>query len=230
MSSLLQLGVVAAIKHSASQGHTVVLSQTDAVHECFYDLFNQRFVCIEGPTQGSSSHSKRFYANVAIGSYIKPCPVDPCFQCVVIIKHTDLPHTPPAFLNRFEKYTLSHQQLLSDLLKYFPPILRRLVYDVRSKVWCRSEYNEQCLSILQVSQFLACCGESSLYGQNPVTLDSLLLTILPFHLPATTHAESQMCSKRVGTKQAKLLAYLEWALQHHLGFRFSPVRALVCIV
>ena len=121
--------MVAAIKHSASQGHAVVLSQTDTVHECFYDLFNQRFVCID-----DSTHGKRFYANVAIGSYIKPCPVHPHFQCVVIIKDSDLPHTPAAFLNRFEKYSLSHQLLLSDLLKYLPPILRGLVNTIRDKV------------------------------------------------------------------------------------------------
>ena len=125
----LKLGVVAAIKHSASQGHTVVLTQTDTVHECFYDLFNQRFVCIEDSTQG-----KRFYANIAIGSYVKPCPVHSNFQCVIIIKESDLPYTPAAFLNRFEKYSLSHQILLDDVLKHLTPVLRELVTTAMDKV------------------------------------------------------------------------------------------------
>ena len=129
LDGFLQLGVVAAIKHSASQGHTVLLSQTDAIHECFYDLFNQRFACIE-----DSTHGKRFYANVAIGSYVKPCPVDPHFQCVVIIKESDVARTPAAFLNRFEKYSLNHRLLLDDLLESLPPTLREIIRNVQEKV------------------------------------------------------------------------------------------------
>lgn len=136
----LKLGVVAAIKHSASHGHTVVLSQTDTVHECFYDLFNQRFVCIE-----DSTHGKRFYANIAIGSYVKPCPVHSNFQCVVIIKESDLPHTPAAFLNRFEKYSLSHQILLDDLLKHLTPVLRELINTAVYKVVHNSLIGRLCL-------------------------------------------------------------------------------------
>ena len=121
---------MAAIKHSASQGHTVLLSQTDAIHECFYDLFNQRFVCIE-----NSAHGKQFYANVAIGSYVKPCQVHPNFQCVVIIKESDVAHTPAPFLNRFEKYSLSHSLLLTDLLECLPSSLRTIVRIAQKKVF-----------------------------------------------------------------------------------------------
>ena len=123
--------MVTAIKHSASKGHTVVLSLTDAVRECFYDLLNQRFVCIE-----DSTHGKRFYANVVIGSCARPALIHPYFQCVVVIKDSDLPHTPATFLSQFEKYSLSHQLLLSDLLNNFPPILRELVYAAKDKVHC----------------------------------------------------------------------------------------------
>ena len=75
----------------------------------------------------------------------------------------------------------------------------------------------------QVSEFLKCCGVACLYGQKPETLDSLLLTLLPFHIPSTP-AAALCCSKRLLSKEAKLLASLEWAVQCQLGFRFIPVR------
>ena len=120
---------MAAIKHSASQGHTVLLSQIDSIQECFYDLFNQRFACTEDTT-----HGKRFYANVTIGSYVKPCPVHCNFQCVVVIKKSTISQTPPAFLNRFEKYALSHHLLLKYLLKSLPFCLREIILGAQNKV------------------------------------------------------------------------------------------------
>lgn len=53
--------------------------------------------------------------------------VDTKFQCVVIIKDTDLPSIPPAFLNRFEKYELSHSMLLEDVLHQLPVPVRELI-------------------------------------------------------------------------------------------------------
>ncbi len=50
--SVHQINTIAAIRHSAIQGHTVVMSQTDDIHESFYDLFNQRFRRIDDPQEG----------------------------------------------------------------------------------------------------------------------------------------------------------------------------------
>ena len=119
---------MAAIKHSASQGHTVLLSQTDSIHECFYDLFNQRFICTNELPHES------YYANVTIGSYIKPCHVNPDFQCVVIIKKSVVTQTPAAFLNRFEKYSLSHELLLTHLLDSLPHSLKEIITVAKEKV------------------------------------------------------------------------------------------------
>ena len=127
----IQLGMVTAIQHSAMQGHTVVLIQANAVHECFNDLLNQRFACIE-----DSSGDKRYYANLVIGSHIKPSLIHPRFQCVIVLKDSDLPHTPAVFLSQFEKYSLSHQQLLKDLLNNYPSTLRRLINAAKDKVQC----------------------------------------------------------------------------------------------
>ena len=125
----LQINTIAAIKHSAFQGHTVILSQTDEIHESFYDLFNQRFTCIDHP-----EHGKQYFTNIAIGPNVKPSRVDPHFQCVVVIKKSDEHCTPAPFLNRFEKYALSHQTLLQDLLDSYPKRLRTLVDTAIEKV------------------------------------------------------------------------------------------------
>ena len=125
----IQLGTVTAIQHSAMQGHTVVLIQANAVHKCIInDLLN---ACIE-----DSSGDKRYYANLMIGSHIKPSLIHPHFQCVIVLKDSDLPHTPAVFLSQFEKYSLSHQQLLNDLLNNFPSTLRRLINAAKDKVQC----------------------------------------------------------------------------------------------
>ena len=42
----LQINLVSNVKHAALGGDTVVLSESDAINESFYDLFNQRFHCI----------------------------------------------------------------------------------------------------------------------------------------------------------------------------------------
>ena len=101
------------------------MSQTDEIHESFYDLFNQRFRCIEDP-----EHGTRFYANIAIGAHSKPCRVDPNFQCVVVVRESDIDKTPAPFLNRFEKYRLTHHELLLTALQSFPPCLRILLKTV----------------------------------------------------------------------------------------------------
>ncbi|KAL6077130.1 Replication factor C small subunit [Balamuthia mandrillaris] len=56
----------------------------------------------------------QYYANVAIGSYSRPCMVHPNFWVIVHVPMSTLKDTPLPFLNRFEKYILS----VSDGLKH----------------------------------------------------------------------------------------------------------------
>ena len=125
------VNTIAAIRHSAFQGHTVVLSQTDDIHESFYDLFNQRFRRINDP---ELKQGARYYANIAIGSHSKPCRVDPNFQCVVVMKKSEVMTTPGPFLNRFEKYLISHESLLQSMLQHFPPYMATMIQAVKEKV------------------------------------------------------------------------------------------------
>ena len=105
------------------------MSQTDELHESFYDLFNQRFRRIDDPKTGP-----RFYANIAIGAHHKPCRVHPSFQCIVVVKQSEIDDIPHPFLNRFEKYSLTHKTLLDAVLRKQPPYLRSVIQRAYDKV------------------------------------------------------------------------------------------------
>jgi len=124
-----QINTIAAIRHSAVEGHTVIMSQTDDIHESFYDLFNQHFRRIDDPEDGP-----RYFANIAIGAHSKPSRVHQNFQCIVVVKESEIPFTPAPFLNRFEKYSISHRNLLELVLNDLPPCLRVVVDSVHEKV------------------------------------------------------------------------------------------------
>ena len=106
-----------------------MMIQTDQIHESFYDLFNQRFQKIDDPISGA-----RLYANIAIGAHLKPCRVDPKFQCVVAIKKSELDRTPAPFLNRFEKYYITHTDILESVLKNFPTEFQSVIKAAYKKV------------------------------------------------------------------------------------------------
>ena len=128
---LQKINTIAAIRHFAIEGHTVVMSQTDDIHESFYDLFNQRFRRIDDP-----EHGPRYYTNISIGAHLKPSRVHPNFQCVVVVKNSEVENEsiPVAFLNRFEKYLISHGSLLDMMLQKLPPCLAIIIYAVKEKV------------------------------------------------------------------------------------------------
>ena len=90
--------IIAAIRHCAGEDHTVVMCQAEDIHASFYDLFNQRFRKID-----SDSGQACYYCNVAIGAHSEPSRVHPNFQCVIVIRKSELRKTPAPLLNRFEK-------------------------------------------------------------------------------------------------------------------------------
>ena len=133
----VQVNTIAAIRHSAVQGHTVILNQTDDIHESFYDLFNERFRRID------HEDGPRYFTNIAIGPILKPSRVHEKFQCVVVIKKSDVHETPPPFLNRFEKYYINHEFLMNIVLQNFQPALRLLLQTSRQKV----HFNRYCMAV-----------------------------------------------------------------------------------
>ena len=110
------------------------MSQTDDIHESFYDLFNQRFRRIDDPQGGS-----RYYTNIAIGAHVKPCRVHPDFQCIVVVKKSEIKDTPAPFLNRFEKYCISHHSLLDTVLDQIAPYIRIIIQAAMEKIRTNDE-------------------------------------------------------------------------------------------
>ena len=106
------------------------MTQTDGIHESFYDLFNQRFRRIDDPKGGT-----RYYTNIAIGAHMKPSRVNPNFQCVVVVKKSEVKNTPQPFFNRFEKYYITHHSLLEEALSNLPPCIRIIVEAAMEKVY-----------------------------------------------------------------------------------------------
>ena len=107
---------IAAIRHSAIEGHTVIMSQTDDIHESFYDLFNQPFHRIDDYQCFDTTK------------------IHQDFQCIVLIKESDLSKLHSSFLNNFEKYCISHKNLLDLALEAFPPWLKLIVDSTCKKV------------------------------------------------------------------------------------------------
>ena len=106
------------------------MCQTEEIHECFYDLFNQRYSVINDP----KSNRCHYYTNIAIGAHSKPCKVDPHFRCIVVVKEEDLSRTPLPFLNRFEKYRISHDVIYKKVLDSSPKPAHLLIDAVYKRV------------------------------------------------------------------------------------------------
>lgn len=99
------------------------------IEESFYDLFNQNF-----STFDQGKENIRYYANIALGAQMKWCFVDPNFQCIVVIKQKLVDATPGPYLNRFEKFCITHKSILNDHIHSLPKRLAVLLYEVLEKV------------------------------------------------------------------------------------------------
>jgi len=107
------------------------MCQTDRINDSFYDFFNNRFRCID-----DHEHGVLYYANVAIGAHSLLSQVDPKFQCVLMVKESEIKAgiTTPALLNRFEKYRLSHEIMWKEALDCLKPGMRMIMNMVCNKV------------------------------------------------------------------------------------------------
>ena len=86
--------MIGRIKHSMAVGETIFLVNTREIYGSFYDLFNQHYNCAEAEGE------RIYFANVAVGSYSRPCRVHKDFQCIVHLKSNEVDATPMPFLNR----------------------------------------------------------------------------------------------------------------------------------
>ena len=153
-----KLQLVSGVKFAALQGGIAVLSQTDAVNESFYDLFNQNFYCLK-----NRKGEELFYANIAVGGISRRSRVDSHFHCIVHVRLSDLALLPAPFLNRFEKYRLGVQDILFSILSRTIPM---------KNIILRSQE--------QVNNLCSKIGTKSFCGFVPgQTLESIFLNMLP---------------------------------------------------
>ena len=105
------------------------MSQTDDIHESSFDLFNRHYHQIKNPEVGPG-----YFTNIATGAHLKPSRVDQKFQCIVVVRESEVKNTPAPFLNRFEKYYISHTNLLNVVLEELPSCLKAISNVVYKKV------------------------------------------------------------------------------------------------
>ena len=182
-SGLQQVNLVSSAKYAAEKGETVVLSQTETINESFYDLFNQHFQRIEHreprvglqltPAAGGvraklhrgSVQTNAYFAHIAIGSHSKLCRVSQGFQAIVHMRDLELRDAPAPFLNRFEKYRLTHAHLLKAHLleRALPPGFVSLVLKVMAKT-------HSLLDFMAVRCFYGACKDQ--------TVESIVLDVV----------------------------------------------------
>ena len=100
--------MISRIKHSMAVGETIFLVNTREIHGSFYDLFNQHYSCAEAEGE------RIYFANVAVGSYSRPCRVHRNFQCIVHLKSNEVDSTPMPFLNRCEQACVCCRAVLQN--------------------------------------------------------------------------------------------------------------------
>ena len=65
---------------------------------------------------------------------MKMCLVHPKFQCIVVLDRAKIDQTPSAYLNRFEKFSLTHLSVLDEVIFSLPKrlsvILKRVELEV----------------------------------------------------------------------------------------------------
>ena len=88
------------------KGWAIIMQDMDHIYSSLYDLFNQNFTI----TGGNKKNCR-----IALGSVINPlCFVHDEFHCIIMVQEEMLSRCEPPFLNRFEKYFLSFETIITD--------------------------------------------------------------------------------------------------------------------
>ena len=155
-----QIRLVSGVKFAAMQGSFAVLSQTEPVNESFYDLFNQRFHALT-----KQDGSVTMFANIAVGGISRRSLILPSFECIVHIRESNLLEVPAPFLNRFEKYRLTLNDVFSASWSKFERFLD-VVVSSKHRV-------EQIIATFCMGNDLLCWVVDSR------TLESIFIDMLP---------------------------------------------------
>lgn len=107
---------VLQVKNAMALGQTVILVNTMAISSSFYDVFNRNFDVL--PVGGGTQQQQAFeyYASLAVGSFSRPCLVHRNFRAIVHLPGSMLSSTPRPFLDRFERFPVSLDDVLNERL------------------------------------------------------------------------------------------------------------------
>ena len=99
----------------------MILKNLDSVYPSLYDLFNQNFTHIDNKN----------YARIALGSSNTiPYEVNENFKSIILVDETDIDNQDPPFLNRFEKYLVSFDTLLTKDLRNISITIEKIINDL----------------------------------------------------------------------------------------------------
>eukprot|EP01133_Synstelium_polycarpum_P003415 gene3415-3878_t len=123
------VNVVSQIKNVMAEGGTVVLVNTSEIDACFYDVFNRYFTLMPSGTDGAMN----FIANVSFGTHSIFCTVHPKFKIIVHLPLSNMGQTQLPWLNRFEKYQLSLDKMVTHTIETNKKLQLRQDYFDRMK-------------------------------------------------------------------------------------------------
>ena len=127
----------------------MILKNLDSVYPSLYDLFNQNFTHIDNKN----------YARIALGSSNTiPYEVHENFKSIILVDETDIDNQDPPFLNRFEKYLVSFDTLLTKDLRNISITIEKIINDLV----CLSKNNKK--TVINLKNQLINCDLEEIQG------------------------------------------------------------------
>ena len=155
--------ILSKIKMNMETDKILILKDLDSIYPSLYDLFNQNFVKIQD----------KKYARIALGSRTNSfSQVNDNFRCIIIVDEDKIPNQEIPFLNRFEKQSISFENLMSDGEIY----IANKLYDICQNL-IKYEKKKNKLFNFDLSNLLINCNEQEILGivymsnQNKITKD-----------------------------------------------------------
>jgi hypothetical protein len=175
--------LIRKVTQSMATGKTVLILNVLPIATSFYDLFNRHF-------SKKPSADQSYYAYIAVGSNSRPCVVHPNFKVIVHIPISYLAATHLPFLDRFEKYQLSVEQVLEAQLSKLS--LQTFYCANNSKIDGFTMFKDALTDMVEKLHGKQ-CNDQLLYGINPKeTVSSFIYAILQNTLSAYSETATKI--------------------------------------
>ena len=155
-NELHNVEMLSTIKLCMETGKTILMVNTGRIHGSLYDVFNQNFSIM------ATGDARKIFSKVAIGPKTIDVMVHEDFQCIVHLKRSELRDTPPPFLSRFQKYSLSINDFYRIRFQQLPQSDQLILQHVET----------------EAQSFIEHFGRQYFYGLNESTLPSCLLSLI----------------------------------------------------